>query len=243
MSKIQKALIHKDNWLVGKKVLITGATSGIGRALALLLHKNNSTVIAHGRTQESLKSLIRLTHMKDILTVVGDLRKIEGSENIESIIIEQQPDVMILNAGYNCRKELASHWTNAEIFDMIQVNLISPIMCARTFFRLPKIDKSRRLALILSTSCHFARAKMSLYIACKMGLMGFGRTVQQEARELGVSTTLFYPGRTNSNFRIVPNNDYMSPESVAQAVISVICLPDDIVPYEFTFRPEVDTFI
>lgn len=47
----------KDNWLVGKTVLITGAASGIGRALALLLSKNGSIVVAHGRSQACLKAL------------------------------------------------------------------------------------------------------------------------------------------------------------------------------------------
>jgi short-subunit dehydrogenase len=234
---------HDGNWLVGKTVLITGATSGIGRALALLLNKNGSAVIAHGRSQLRLDSLVECAEVNDIVTVVGDLGQKAGWKAVESAILERRPDVMILNAGYNCRKEYASGWTDLEVFEMMQVNLISPILCARTFAGLPKLDEPRRMALILSTSCHLARAKMSLYVACKMGLMGFGKALQQEAKELGVRTMLCYPGRTNSSFRETPNSAYMDPESVAQAIASVLCLPSDVVPYEFTFRPEADTYI
>lgn len=231
------------NWLVEKTILITGATSGIGRALALLLSENGSTVIAHGRSPTRLDSLGASVRKNNILRVVGDLGEEEGWRAVESVILEKQPEVLVLNAGYNCRKAYASRWTDSEVFEMMQVNLISPILCARTFVGLPRLVESRRLALILSTSCHFARAKLSLYVACKMGLMGFGKALQQEANDLGVRTTLFYPGRTNSGFRETPNSAYMDPESVAQAVASVLCLPSDIVPYEFTFRPEVDTYI
>jgi short-subunit dehydrogenase len=125
---------------------------------------------------------------------------------------------------------------------MMQVNLISPILCARTFAALPKMTDPRRLILILSTSCHFPRPKISLYVACKMGLMGFGKTIQQEANDLWIRTTLVYPGRTNSGFRETPNSAYMDPNSVARAIFSILCLPCDLVPYEFTFRPPVDTY-
>jgi short-subunit dehydrogenase len=235
--------LPKANWLVGKKVLITGATSGIGRALTLLLSECGSLVIAHGRSQSRLDSLVTAAGVNEISTVLAELSKEPGSQAVQSVILEQQPEVMILNAGYNCRKEYASAWTDSEVFDMMQVNLISPILCARTFVGLRNLSEPRRLVLILSTSCHFPRAKMSLYVACKMGLMGFGRVLQQESKEMGVRTTLFYPGRTNSGFRETRNSAYMDPESVAQAVASILCLPGDLVPYEFTFRPPIDTYI
>lgn len=233
----------KNNWLMGKKVLVTGATNGIGRALALLLIDNGATVIAHGRSASLLESLAGSMEEGSILTVLGDLREKKGWQAVEAAIVEQEPEAVVINAGYNCRKGNASSWTDTEVFEMIQVNLTSPILCVRTFVGLQKLNEARRLALILSTSCHFARSNMSLYTACKTGLMGFGKSLQQEALDLGVRTVLFYPGRTNSNFRQIQNETYMSPESVAQAVISILCLPNDLVPYEFTFRPESDTYI
>ncbi len=233
----------QNSYPEGKTILITGATSGIGRDLTLLLSKNGSKVIAHGRSQSSLDALVKSPGANEIIQVIGDLGKKEGWRALESIIVDKKPEVLVLNAGYNCRKDYASGWTDTEVFDMMQVNLISPILLARTFAGLPKMHKPRRLAMILSTSCHFARAELSLYVACKTGLMGFGKAMQQEAKKLSLRTILFYPGRTDSGFREIPNNEYMSSESVAQAIASVLSLPDDIVPYEFTFRPEIDTVI
>jgi len=238
-----KPLLPIDNWLKGKKVLITGASSGIGKALALLLSKNDTTVIAHGRSEARLKLLLEEGKKENILTVTGDLVAEEGWRAVESAILDKQPDVLVLNAGYNCRKNYASGWKDAEVFEMMQVNMISPILCARTFVGLPKMSYSRRLVLILSTSCHFPRQEMSLYIAAKTGLMGFGKALQQEGKTLGVRTILLYPGRINTNFRKIPHSEYMDPESVAYACSLLLCLPEDVVPYEFTFRPECDTII
>ncbi len=238
--KKTEPFLNKDNWLAGKKVMITGATSGIGASLAALLSKNESLVLAHGRSEDRFKSLFIKGRKENILTVIGDLGIEEGWRSVETAILDKQPDVLVLNAGYNCRKDYTNQWKDSEVFEMMQVNMISPILLSRTFVGLPKLSYSRRLVLILSTSCHFAREQMSLYIASKTGLMGFGKALQQEAKMLGVRTILLYPGRTNTNFRKIPNCDYMSPESAAYTCASILCLPDDIVPYEFTFRPECD---
>jgi short-subunit dehydrogenase len=229
-----------ENWLLGKRVLVTGATSGIGRSLVLLLVDKGSTVLAHGRSRARLQSLVKTLGGKGVETVLGDLSRESGLKSLESAIVSFAPDVVVLNAGYNCRKEYASGWKDSEITEMLMVNLVSAIRCVRTFSQLPKRDEARRLALILSTSCHFPRPQMSLYVACKTGLMGFGRCLQQEAHELGVRTTLFYPGRTNSGFRQASVAGYMDSDSVARAILSTLTLPPDLVPHEFTFRPEID---
>lgn len=232
--------LSQNNTLSEKKVMITGSTSGIGRALALLLWRNGSFIIAHGRSLDSLHSLSSVVNNKNIQTVKADLSKSEDLQIVESTILDVKPDVLVLNAGYNCRKAYSSEWSNSEISEMLMVNLISHIHFSRTFIGLPILKVPRRLVIILSTSCHYPREKMSLYIASKTGLMGFGKVLQQEAHHNKVRTTLFYPGRTNSSFRNISNSKYMSPESVAVSILSILNLPCDVVPYEFIFRPKTD---
>jgi short-subunit dehydrogenase len=235
-----RIFLHEKNWLKGKKALITGATSGIGKSLALLLSENDTFVIAHGRSEARFKELLEYGNKNNITTITGDLRFKQGWQAVENAILDKQPEVLILNAGYICRKDYANGWKDSEISEMLQVNMIAPILCARTFVGLPKLPEPRRLVLILSTSCHFPREQMSLYIACKTGLMGFGKALQQESKVLGVRTILLYPGRTDTNFRETPEKKYMKPESVAYSCASLLCLPEDVVPYDFTFRPECD---
>lgn len=126
---------------------------------------------------------------------------------------------------------------------MLNVNMLAPVRFARTFAGLSRGKEPRRIVLVLSTSCLYPRSLMGPYVAAKMGLMGFGRVLQKEMHELSLRTILLYPGRTNTGFRPDDHPEYMSPESVAEAIVSLLSLPNDLVPHEFVFRPEIDTDI
>ena len=228
------------NWLNGKTALITGATSGVGRELAISILKREVRVIAHGRNPSLMEDLIRDTNGVITETVFGNFEDESGRLNVEKIIKQIKPELLVLNAGFNIGKKKSAYWTDAEIEKMFNVNLITPIHLARTFSSLTPLQESRRLVIILSTSCFFPREHMGLYVATKMGLMGFGRIMQKEMHDLGVRTILIYPGRMNTSFRKDSHPEYTSPPSVAEAIIYLLCLPDDLVPYEFVFRPPGD---
>lgn len=230
-----------DNWLPGKVALITGATSGIGRSLALRLHRSDVEVVVHGRSPVRIESVI--SGQAGFHQVIGDLASSTGCKMVEQAIKDYEPDLLVLNAGAVSEKKLPSELTDEEVFWMFEVNLLAPVRLVRTFARLPKRDHDRRLVLILTTSCFFPRPYMSLYIAAKTGLMGFGRVLQQESREIGIRTLLIFPGRTDTGIRPDKHPEYMSPDSVAEAVVSLLGLPEDLVPYEFIFRPPTDTLV
>lgn len=230
-------------WLSDKLVLVTGATSGVGRSLVLLLNALGARVILHGRSQNRVRSVIESGKREGFASVIGDLETETGCCQVEGAIEDHGPDVLVLNAGFNCGKKLASDWTDAEVSTMLNVNLVAPIRLARTFAGLPKGKEPRRLVLVLTTSCLNPRPLMSLYVAAKMGLMGFGKVIQKEMHEVGVRAILLYPGRTNTGFRSGDHPEYMSPDSVAEAIASLLCLPDDMVPCEFVCRPPIDTEI
>lgn len=230
----------KEEYIYGKIVLITGATSGIGKALAVLMAEKGAKVIAHGRNIDSLNSLKNDANSKMFNTVIADLRDEFSLNKLEENIQLFKPDILILNAGYLIEKKLTSDINNNDINDMLAVNLVAPIRLARTYARINDTKMGKRLVLVLSTSCFYQRKGMGLYIAAKMGLMGFGKVMQLEIDRLGIRTILVYPGRTNTAIRKDDHPEYMKPESVAESLVALLNLPEDIAPNEFIFRPTSD---
>ena len=106
----------------------------------------------------------------------------------------------------------------------------------------PEEKTEKTLVFVLSSSCFFKRPLMSLYNSCKVGLMGFAQTLQQEYAENKIKTVIVYPGRMNTSFREISNEEYMKPTSVANAIFRIVSLPKDIMPHEFVFRPQLDTY-
>lgn len=228
-------------WINGKKILITGATNGLGYEMAKLFSINGANIIAHGRSAPKLELLKNeINNNRIIDTICCDLKNIDKLDVIKKSFSVHKPEVLVVNAGYNNRKVFADDINDNEVVEMLNINLLSAIMIITSFLSLPKSEEFRKLLIILSTSCHNVRKQMSLYIASKMGLMGFGKALQQEQNELNTYTTLVYPGRMNTNFRQTKNESYVSPESAARICLDLLCLPNDVIPYEFTFRPTCD---
>jgi len=226
-------------WLAGRRVLITGATSGIGRATALHLRRRGMAVLAHGRSEPRLQAL--LEDDPELELVCGDLATDAGCRAVERALAQRAPHALVLNAGAVGARKLASEFSDAEMAALMQVNLLAPMRLARSFARLPRLAEPRRLVLVLSTSCLHTRPGLSLYVAGKCGLMGFGRTLQQEADQLGLRTILVFPGRTDTGIRAGSHPEYTAPGSAARVIAQLLAQPADLVPYEFVFRPPVDT--
>jgi len=239
-AEASQSTIH-DFPIRDKRIFITGATNGVGRSLLKISLNNGAIVTAHGRSEEKMETLLHDLD-RSFSGVAADLRNRDEWPKVEAAIIAQSPDILILNAGYNCGKKPVSEWTDSEIFDMYNANLLANIFFIRAFTRQLKCTVGKSVTIVLSAACFYPRENMGLYNSAKFALMGFGKTMQQEALHGGVKTVLFYPGRVNSGFRETPNEKYMSSDSVAHSILSILSLPGDVVPNEFVFRPEGDHF-
>ena len=128
-----------------------------------------------------------------------------------------------------------------EEFDSIlAVNLRAPFLLMRETAREMKERGSGHVINILSTVCHSDMATMGAYTAAKEGLRALTNVFRKEVLEDGIRVTAIYPGGTDTEFRPNPRHDYMKPSSVADAVLTALTLPEDLVVHELTFRPMVE---
>ena len=162
-----------------KKILITGATSGIGFETAILFAEKGYRIIALGRKIDGLKKLQELIG-KEHVFIKFDLTNIKKIysliKNIEKEIGEL--DVFINNAGIGLFKKLESINDN-EINDLLSINLLAPIILCREIIPLMK-ERGGTIVNISSVAGKRTWKNLTIYSASKFGLIGFSNSLRRE---------------------------------------------------------------
>lgn len=224
-----------------KTALVTGATSGIGRALSQRLVAAGVEIFITGRNEVELE---RLRLELGCPAYRSDLGRGDAPGALYLAAKEAlgaPPDFLINNAGYNSRKARFVEVTDEELEQQWMVNLRAPAILAREALRDMEQRGSGHIVNVLSSVVHLGIETMGAYTTMKQGLLGLTRVLIKEGRERGVKVTAVHPGGTDSNFRERERPDYMRPESVAQMIMGVLLAPEDVVVHELTFRPLVET--
>ncbi len=221
--------------------LVTGATSGIGRALCRQLAAAGVEIFITGRNQEELA---RLCYDLDCRGASFDLAEADAPAALYSTACRALggvPDFLVNNAGFNSRKARFVEVTDEELDRQWMVNLRAPALLSREALRDMERRGSGHIVNVLSSVVHLGIETMGAYTTMKQGLFGLTRVLIKEGRQRGVKVTAVHPGGTDTNFRELGRPEYMKPESVAHMILGVLLAPEDVVVHELTFRPMVET--
>lgn len=188
----------------GKKIWITGAGSGIGKALALEFDKLGATLILSGRKKEALvttKSLLRQKDECSILTI--DLSKHDEIEKIfeanQSLL--QKVDILVNNAGISQRSLVRE--TTFEVYKkLIDVNYLGTVRLS--LLMLKSFDKKGHghFVVITSTAGKFGVPFRSGYSGAKFALHGFFEALRAETKNKNIHITMVCPGFINTEISI-----------------------------------------
>ncbi len=229
-----------------KIIYITGASRGIGRALALIFAKDGVSLSLCGRDEEAL-SMVKEEAIalgaKDVYIDAFDLRNTDEIERYYKSSVNNvgTPDILINNAGFNSRKAYLWEYGIEEFDDMFSVNVRAAFFLMKLAFLDMKEKRKGHIVNILSTACYFDNERMSIYTGTKKALQGLTNVFRKEARPYNIKVTGVYPGGTDTEFRKEPRPDYMRPESVADTVYKVLSVPSDVIVHDIVFRPMVET--
>jgi NAD(P)-dependent dehydrogenase (short-subunit alcohol dehydrogenase family) len=231
--------------LKDRTIILTGATKGIGRAIARRVARDGAKLALCGRNREEMENLVEsILRMKAPKPHVGLFDIAEEKKLLEFYSSSKRqlgpPDILINNAGYNARKARVWEVGTGEFDAMMSVNLRAPFILMRQCVADMK-DRGGHVVNILSTVCHSSNETMGVYTAAKQGLQALTDIFRKEVRPLNIRVSSIYPGGTDTPFREADRPDYMKPESVAEAVYAALTLPRDLVVHHFTFRPMVES--
>jgi len=216
--------------LKGKTVLITGAASGLGRALAIRLAKEKVNFILIARKAEDLKKVKKecSKYGVKISTMGCDLSEIKECKNLAKAAIKVfgKIDIVINNAGYFQDGDLEV-LKDEEIDELLDVNLRAPMIICREIVPSMKKRKSGVIVNIISTSAIHVRPEQTVYGAAKAGLLYFGNALRDSLRPFRIKVINVLPGGMKTNlFKNSnlphPTDTFIEPSEVADLIVRAI---------------------
>ncbi len=214
-----------DTSLSGRIALVTGASRGIGRAVALGLAKAGAHVVLSARSLGALEAVddeIRAAGGSATLLQV-DLRKGDRVDQIGPTIYQrwERLDILVANAGVLGPLSPLGHTTDEGFLSTIEVNLIANWRLIRTLDPLLKRSEAGRAVFVTSSAASGKYAYWGAYSASKAGLEALVKTWAAELASTPVRANLINPGATRTHMRAkaFPGEDPATLPS-----------PDDLVP-------------
>ncbi len=180
---------------MGRTVLITGASGGLGASLARAFSKKGYSLIITGRDKERLEKTKKEAEKNNVIcdAVIGELRDLDTINKLSKLAEERDIDILINNAGV-CYKSDFLDLTNEQISETIRIDLEAPILLARSVFSI-FVKKSSGIIVNISSIDGFSPSRQGgAYNAAKYGLKGFTDSLRLEAREKGIRVIGVYPG-------------------------------------------------
>ena len=180
--------------LKNKKVIITGATGGIGDAIINCFVKHNAKVLATGTNEEKLISLKE--KFSNIFTIKFDISKHDDIEKFvdnSSEILDGGPDILINNAGIT-KDNLSLRMSHKEWDDVININLTSTfLMCKYAIKKMLK-NKYGKIVNITSIVGHTGNLGQANYSASKAGIVAFSKSLAIEYAKKNININCVSPG-------------------------------------------------
>ena len=189
----------------GKWAVVTGASSGIGRALALEFAAAGFNVLLTGRNEHALTELARECIDKFHVLAEAVPADLSHSETTSLLLaaIAAKPrryEVLVNNAGFGINGEFAKTDAESET-DLLNVQLTAALKLTKALLPGMVSRRSGRILNVGSVYCYAPVPFQAVYSACKAFLLSFSAAIRNELASSGVTVTVFCPGITQTEFR------------------------------------------
>ena len=203
--------------LKGRSALLTGASGGIGSAIAKALHAQGAELILNGTRLVELENLAAQLGDR-ALVLKGDLNKANSINDLAEEAEKMSDngiDILINNAGIT-RDNLLVRLSDQDLMDVINLNLVAGFHLTRKILRGMMKRKWGRIIGISSVVGITGNAGQTNYAAAKAGMIGFSKALAHEVASRGITVNSIAPG-----FIKTPMTDGLSEEQVSKLQTSV----------------------
>ena len=177
--------------LENKRVLVTGASSGIGQCIAIECSKMDAQMVVTARNQERLQETVSQITTPGCQVIIADISTVEGVD----AIVEQTPvlDGLVLNAGiiYTTPVKFINEENMMSVFN---TNILSSIRLVQRLIKKKKLNRNASIVFISSISTFQVKKGNSLYSATKGAVNSFAKALAAEVGHLGIRVNCIQPG-------------------------------------------------
>jgi NAD(P)-dependent dehydrogenase (short-subunit alcohol dehydrogenase family) len=223
-----------------KRYLITGASRGIGRAIADKVATAGDCLLLHGRDRDALAATCQLVVARkaQAIPLCYDLRDPAAIQKMVDEIGNDRLDTLINNAGVALVKPLEAI-TLPEWQRTLDVNVTAPFLLTQKL--LPIMSAGSTIVNILSIAAKTGFPNWSSYCMSKFALEGFSQAVREELRPRGIRVVNVYPAATateiwNGVEGDWPREKMLKPEEIAEAVAYALSRPREVALENITLQ-------
>lgn len=244
--KFTNSQIHGDplsSGLRGETVVITGASRGIGREIALIFARNRHPLFLLGRDSNALYSVVDECIGEGSPVVEAACCDLTDSDQIVQLEIPKtltEPAVLINNAGFFLLKRLEQ--TSPEEFEQQwRLHVLAPFLLTKKWLAGMMRNEKGLIVNICSASSVEGRSQSGAYASSKHALLGWNRSLRQELTGSGIAVTAILPGQTFSDSWKgikVDESELIHPGDLAKLVFTLSTLHPQSVVEEIRLMPE-----
>ena len=220
--------------LKGKRVLLTGGSTGVGRALLIALAKEGALLLTCGRNQEPLDDALELAGLPSSSGLTSDLCNQDDLGRLFLAVDERLGglDIVICNAAVGARS--IAEMENEKWRYAVETNLVAYMACVRAAIDRMAEQQDGHILLVSSISADIPMEGESVYAATKAGVAGFALALRQELRDMGIAVSTVSPGSVGSDMQecsiehqreLIGREEMLLAEDVADAVIWILTRP------------------
>lgn len=231
--------------LSGRVALVTGASSGIGRALTLMLLREGVFVVATGRNEERLAALHEEGNglPGSLLTAVADVADETQVQRVleKAALVCGAPDIVVANAGFGILKPMAEMRT--EEFDAVMAANVRGVWLTIRHSLPAMIERGGGDIIIVSSLAgKNGFAGGTAYAASKFAVRGLAQSLMLEVRDRNVRVASIFPGSTDTRFfddtPMSPDREkILAADDVAQTIVDILRAPRRALLSEIDIRP------
>lgn len=226
----------RSNSLAGKRVLLTGGTTGIGRATLAMLTDAGATVLTFGRDDDALQEALGSVAEGEVSGLVADAATRDGIDGVFAAVDERLGGIDILVACAAVGAEPIEAMADEDWRYVVDTNLVGYLACAKGAIARMERSGGGQLLFVGSISTEIKAPGESVYAATKAGVQAFAETLRKEVAPRNIRVGVIQPGSVDTDMQqctdaekrqAIAAREMLHSEEVAEAIRFVLTRSPD----------------